>query len=47
MANAAQYPVKPLMLVASDAGKKSLVMELVGKLGFDPVDAGQQNLMCQ
>jgi predicted dinucleotide-binding enzyme len=41
MARAAEYPVKPLMLVAGDeAGKKPLVMELVGMLGFEPVDAG-------
>ena len=41
MAKAADYPVKPLMLVAGDdAGRKRTVMELVGKLGFEPVDAG-------
>jgi len=41
MAKAADYPVKPLMLVAGDdAGWKRQVMELVGKLGFEPVDAG-------
>jgi predicted dinucleotide-binding enzyme len=41
MAKAADYPVKPMMLVAGDdAGKKPQVMELVGKLGFEPVDAG-------
>jgi predicted dinucleotide-binding enzyme len=41
MARAAEYPVKPLMLVAGDeAGKKQVVMELVGMLGFEPVDAG-------
>ena len=41
MAKAADYPVKPLMLVAGDdAGRKQVVMELVGKLGFQPVDAG-------
>src|SRR6266487_2237095 len=41
MAKAADYPVKPVMLVAGDdAGKKPQVMELVGKLGFEPVDAG-------
>ena len=41
MAKAADYPVKPLMLVAGDdAGRKRQVMELVGKLGFEPVDAG-------
>ena len=41
MANAASYPVKPLMLVAGDdAEKKPVVMDLVRTLGFDPVDAG-------
>ena len=41
MANAAKYPVKPMMLVAGDdAAKKPVVMGLVGKLGFEPVDAG-------
>ena len=41
MAVAADYPVKPLMLVAGDdAKRKPMVMELVGKLGFDAVDAG-------
>src|SRR5215475_1992689 len=41
MAKAADYPVKPMMLVAGDdAGRKRTVMELVGKLGFEPVDAG-------
>src|SRR5262245_66394427 len=41
MAKAADYPVKPMMLVAGDdAGKKPQVMELIGKLGFEPVDAG-------
>jgi predicted dinucleotide-binding enzyme len=41
MAKAADYAVKPVMLVAGDdAGKKPKVMELVGKLGFEPVDAG-------
>ena len=41
MANAAEYPVKPLMLVAGDnEGKKPVVMELVGMLGLEPVDAG-------
>jgi predicted dinucleotide-binding enzyme len=41
MAMAADYPVKPLMLVAGDdAKRKPMVMELVGKLGFDAVDAG-------
>jgi predicted dinucleotide-binding enzyme len=41
MARAAEYTIKPLMLVAGhDAAKKPLVMALVGKLGFEPVDAG-------
>jgi predicted dinucleotide-binding enzyme len=41
MAQAADYPVKPLMLVAGDdAGSKLRVMQLVGKLGFEAVDAG-------
>lgn len=41
MANAARYPVKPMMLVAGDdAGRKPTVMDLVAKLGFEPVDAG-------
>jgi 8-hydroxy-5-deazaflavin:NADPH oxidoreductase len=41
MAKAAEYPVKPVMPVAGDdAGSKLRVMELVGKLGFEAVDAG-------
>jgi 8-hydroxy-5-deazaflavin:NADPH oxidoreductase len=41
MAKAADYRVKPLMLVTGDdAGRKPKVMELVGKLGFEAVDAG-------
>ncbi len=41
MSNAADYPVKPFMLVAGDDGaKKAVVMELIGKLGFESVDAG-------
>jgi predicted dinucleotide-binding enzyme len=41
MAKAADYPVKPLMLVAGDdAARKPVVMALVGRLGFEPVDAG-------
>jgi predicted dinucleotide-binding enzyme len=41
MGNAAEYQVKPLMLVAGDDGaKKAVVMQLVGRLGFEPVDAG-------
>jgi 8-hydroxy-5-deazaflavin:NADPH oxidoreductase len=41
MAKAADYPVKPMMPVAGDdAQKKRVVMDVVGKLGFMPVDAG-------
>jgi 8-hydroxy-5-deazaflavin:NADPH oxidoreductase len=41
MASAADYPQKPMMPVAGDdASRKPRVMELVGKLGFEPVDAG-------
>jgi 8-hydroxy-5-deazaflavin:NADPH oxidoreductase len=41
MAKTGEYPVKPLMLVAGDdAARKVVVMELVGMLGFEPVDAG-------
>jgi len=41
MARAAEFAIKPMMLVAGDAaGKKPVVMDLVGKLGFEPVDAG-------
>ena len=41
MAKAADYRVKPVMLIAGDdAGGKLKVMELVGKLGFEAVDAG-------
>ena len=41
MAKAAGHQFKPVMLVAGDdLGKKLQVMELVGKLGFEPVDAG-------
>ena len=41
MARGADYPVKPMMPVAGDdALKKAAVMDLVGKLGFMPVDAG-------
>src|SRR6266496_1736769 len=41
MASTAEYSIKPMMLVAGDdAVKKSSVMELVGNLGFEPVDAG-------
>ena len=41
MACAAQSAVRPMMPVAGDdATKKAVVMELVAKLGFEPVDAG-------
>src|SRR5262245_31626458 len=41
MAKAADYRVKPVMLVAGDdAGRKPRVMELIAKLGFEAVDAG-------
>jgi len=41
MGKAADYPIKPVMLVAGDdADRKLTVMELVGKLGFEPTDAG-------
>ena len=41
MASTDEYSIKPMMLVAGDDPvKKSSVMELVGKLGFEPVDAG-------
>jgi 8-hydroxy-5-deazaflavin:NADPH oxidoreductase len=41
MAKAAEYTVKPVMLVAGDdALRKTTVMGLVGKLGFEPADAG-------
>ncbi len=41
MAGTSEYSIKPMMLVAGDdAAKKPVVMELVGKLGFEPVDAG-------
>ena len=41
MAQAGEYPVRPMMVVAGDdAEKKKVVMDLVGKLGFAPVDAG-------
>jgi predicted dinucleotide-binding enzyme len=41
MAKAGDFPVKPVMPVAGDdAARKSTVMQLVGKLGFEPVDAG-------
>jgi predicted dinucleotide-binding enzyme len=41
MAAARDFPVKPVMPVAGDdAARKATVMELVGKLGFEPADAG-------
>src|SRR5262249_1033392 len=41
MARAAEYPVNPFMPVAGDdAAKKTVVMGLIGALGFEPVDAG-------
>ena len=41
MARAADYRLRPMMPVAGDdAQKKAVVMELVGKLGFMPIDAG-------
>ena len=41
MARAGEYPVRPMMAVAGDdAEKKKVVMDLVGNLGFAPVDAG-------
>ena len=41
MARAAEFGTKQMMPVAGDnAQKKHVVMELVGKLGFMPVDAG-------
>src|SRR5262245_55208961 len=41
MAKARGFPVKPVMPVAGDdAARKATVMELVGKLGFEPGDAG-------
>jgi 8-hydroxy-5-deazaflavin:NADPH oxidoreductase len=41
MAKATEYAVRPMMPVAGDdAQKKSIVMDLVAKLGFVPVDAG-------
>ena len=41
MARARQSAVRPMMPVAGDdAAKKAMVLELVAKLGFEPVDAG-------
>ena len=41
MDKAALFPVRPVMFVAcDDPSKKPIVMSLVAKLGFEPVDAG-------
>jgi len=41
MANATRFKLKPVMFVAGDdAAKKPAVMNLVGDLGFEAVDAG-------
>jgi predicted dinucleotide-binding enzyme len=41
MATAGDFPGKPVMPVAGDdAGRKPTVLGLVGKLGFEPADAG-------
>jgi len=41
MDKAALFPVRPVMFVAGDdESKKPVVMSLVAKLGFEPVDAG-------
>jgi predicted dinucleotide-binding enzyme len=41
MAKAGDFPAKPVMPVAGDdAARKPTVMQLVGKLGFEPADAG-------
>jgi hypothetical protein len=41
MDKASLFPVRPVMLVAGDdPSKKPVVMSLVGKLGFEAVDAG-------
>jgi predicted dinucleotide-binding enzyme len=41
MDKAALFPVRPFMFVAGDdPSKKPIVMSLVAKLGFEPVDAG-------
>jgi predicted dinucleotide-binding enzyme len=41
MAKATDYSVRPMMPVAGDdPPRKSIVMDLVAKLGFLPVDAG-------
>lgn len=41
MANAAHFKVKPVMFVAGDdAARKLAVLQLVGDLGFEAIDAG-------
>jgi hypothetical protein len=41
MDKAALFPVRPVMFIAGDdPAKKPVVMSLVVKLGFEPVDAG-------
>jgi hypothetical protein len=41
MDKAALFPVRPVMFVAGDdPAKKPVVMSLVAKLGFEPIDAG-------
>ncbi len=41
MDKATLFPVRPVMFVAGDdPAKKTVVMSLVAKLGFEPVDAG-------
>jgi predicted dinucleotide-binding enzyme len=41
MDKAARFPVRPVMFIAGDdPSKKPVVMSLVAKLGFAPVDAG-------
>jgi 8-hydroxy-5-deazaflavin:NADPH oxidoreductase len=41
MDKAAQFPIRPVMFVAGDDDtRKPVVMSLIGKLGFEAVDAG-------
>ena len=41
MDKASLFPVRPVMFVAGDdPSKKPVVISLIAKLGFDPVDAG-------
>jgi len=41
MDKAALFPVRPVMFIAGDdPSKKPVVMSLIAKLGFEPVDAG-------